>query len=137
MHRSAKPSEAARAGATILLAEDQAEVRRFASEVLHPNGYNVLEAENGEQALEVARSFDGMIDLLVSDVIMPNMRGTELAVCMQSLLAGLPVILVSGYNPEGPTGSPGAVYLNKPFSPEQLIEAVAKALVGREKKESL
>jgi signal transduction histidine kinase/CheY-like chemotaxis protein/streptogramin lyase len=137
VHRSAKGSEVARAGATILLAEDQAEVRRFASEVLHSNGYNVLEAENGEQALQVASSFDGMIDLLVSDVIMPTMRGTELAAHMQGLRAGLPVILVSGYNPEGHTGSPGAVHLNKPFSPEQLMEAVAKALAGREKKESV
>ncbi|MBV8845449.1 MAG: response regulator, partial [Bryobacterales bacterium] len=134
IHRSAKTSEAARGGGTILLAEDQAEVRRFASEVLHSKGYEVLEAENGEQALEMARSFDGQIDLLVSDVIMPNMRGTELAVRIQSLRAGLPVILVSGYNPEGHAGSAGAVYLNKPFSPEQLIEAVAKALAGREKK---
>jgi CheY-like chemotaxis protein len=137
MHGSAKRSEAAPAGATILLAEDQAEVRRFASEVLHSNGYNVLEAENGEQALEVASSFDGMIDLLVSDVIMPNMRGTELAAHMQSLRAGLPVILVSGYNPEGHIGSPGAVHLNKPFSPEQLMEAVAKALAVHVKKESV
>jgi CheY-like chemotaxis protein len=115
IHRSAKRSEVSRAGATGLLAQDQAEVRRFASEVLHSNGYKVLEAENGNQALEVARSFDGLIDLLVSDVIMPNMRGTELAVHMQSLRAGLPVILVTGYNPENHTGGPEAVFLKSPF----------------------
>jgi CheY-like chemotaxis protein len=137
IHRFAKTSEFARTGGTILLAEDQAEVRRFASEVLHSKGYRVLEAENGEQALEMARSFAGLIDLLVSDVVMPNMRGTELADHMQRLHAGLPVILVSGYNPDGHAGSPGAVHLNKPFSPEQLMEAVAKALAGREQKESV
>jgi PAS domain S-box-containing protein len=120
--------ETARSGATILLVEDQPEVRNFAAEVLRSQGYRVIEAEGGEQALEHERNFEGRIDLLVSDVIMPIMRGPELAGRMRVSRSGLPVLFISGFAPLESMDS--APLLNKPFSPEQLLDAVGKALAG-------
>jgi len=119
-----------RAGATILVAEDQPEIRTFACEVLQSSGYNVLEAESSAQALQRSLQFPGQIDLLVSDVIMPNMRGTELAAKLRASRSGLPVLFMSGYAPEvlNSTKGDGTILLSKPFSPEQLLNAVEKAL---------
>jgi len=121
-----------RSGATILVAEDQPEIRSFACEVLQSSGYNVLEAENSAQALERSHQFPGHIDLLVSDVIMPNMHGTELAAKLRARRSDLPVLFMSGYAPEvvNSTNGDGTILLSKPFSPEQLVNAVEKALAA-------
>jgi PAS domain S-box-containing protein len=126
------------AGATILLAEDQPEVRRLASEILRSQGYDVMEAEGGEQALEYGRSPGWRIDLLVSDVVMPNMPGAELAKRLRASRASLPVLFISGYAPEERGGlvGPGTSLLSKPFSPEQLVEAVAAALSASRSEEA-
>jgi len=121
-----------RSGATILLAEDQPEIRSFACEVLQSSGYNVIEAVDSVQALERSLDFPGRIDLLVSDVIMPNMRGTELAARLRASRSGMAVLFMSGYAPEvvNHTSDAETIVLAKPFSPEQLVSAGENALLG-------
>jgi two-component system, cell cycle sensor histidine kinase and response regulator CckA len=68
------------AGTTILVAEDEPVVREVAREVLSREGYRVLEAESGERALEICRTHDGPIHLLLTDMVMPGMSGETLAV---------------------------------------------------------
>ena len=118
--------------ATILLAEDHKEVLHLTSEVLRSQGYRVIEAEDGEQALEQGRNRDNRIDLLVSDVIMPNMRGTELAARLRVSRPELPVLYISAYAaaPDWAPENDDRELLSKPFSPQQLTDAVARALTG-------
>src|SRR5262245_28407630 len=85
---------------TVLLVEDNAEVRAFASRVLRRFGCVVIEAADGAQALESTRGCGGQVDVLVSDIMMPGMRGTELARRFQRARPGVPVLLMSGYASE-------------------------------------
>ncbi len=82
---------------TILLAEDEDVVRAFVREVLEARGYHILEAGHPEQALELARSHRGPIDLLVTDVVMPGMSGRALAEHLELERPGLPILYTSGY----------------------------------------
>jgi two-component system, cell cycle sensor histidine kinase and response regulator CckA len=114
--------------ATILLVEDEDAVRAFASRALSSRGYTVLEASSGVEALEVMQEVDGAIDLVVSDVVMPEMNGPTLLVELRKANPELKVIFVSGYAEDAfkkdlPEGSHFA-FLPKPFSLKQLIEAV-------------
>jgi signal transduction histidine kinase len=115
---------------TVLLAEDEAEVRAVAREFLTSAGYRVLTAENGVRALQIAEH-DSSIDVLVTDVVMPRMRGPELAKRLMRLRPRLKVVYVSGY-PE-PHETDGdflkeAFFLNKPFSRETLVNQIKEAL---------
>jgi two-component system cell cycle sensor histidine kinase/response regulator CckA len=114
----------------VLLAEDEAEVRAVAREFLTSAGYRVLTAENGVRALQIAEH-DSSIDVLVTDVVMPRMRGPELAKRLMRLRPRLKVVYVSGY-PE-PHETDGdflkeAFFLNKPFSRETLVNQIKEAL---------
>jgi two-component system cell cycle sensor histidine kinase/response regulator CckA len=119
---------------TILLVEDESSIRSFARRSLEAHGYRVLEAENGEVALEVARAEGSRIDLLVTDVIMPGMQGTMLADQLTRLQPGLRVLFASGYSGNTafaqrvlPAGTP---YLSKPYSSAALAVAVRGVLDG-------
>lgn len=121
--------------ATILLVEDQAAVRLFAEEVLAEAGHKVLSAGNGLAALEVAATHNSDIDLLITDVVMPQMNGPELAARLTSAHPGLNVLYVSGY-----TGSAlldrglvpdDFILLKKPFLPEALVNKVDELLQKR------
>ncbi len=129
--------EMARGVETVLLAEDQPEVRRLALRILKSNGYQVLEASGGAEALEWSRRHPGAIDLLVTDVIMPNMTGRELAARLQESRPDLKVLYVSGYTADiiGREGvlEAGMDYLPKPFTPEQLAVKV-RAVLGQLKR---
>ena len=92
----------------------------------------MLEAESGDKAMGVAESHGGQIDLLVTDVVMPRMRGPELARRIREVRPEVRVIYVSGYNEEGVTGL-GALggetfFLQKPFEAEELAATVREAL---------
>jgi two-component system cell cycle sensor histidine kinase/response regulator CckA len=117
---------------TILLAEDQVEVRRLARRILSSNGYRVLEAASGPEALELSRRHEGQIDLLVTDVIMPHMTGRELATGLSVLRPEVKVLYVSGYTADiiGREGvlDPGVDYLPKPFTPSELALKVREVL---------
>jgi signal transduction histidine kinase len=117
---------------TVLVVEDEEAVRRFAIESLQRHGYYVITAASGEEALTIASAHDGTIHLLLSDVVMPGMKGPELARRLKALRPGLRVLLMSGYAADVVTG-PGlddAVLVTKPFSPASLARAVRNVLDG-------
>jgi two-component system cell cycle sensor histidine kinase/response regulator CckA len=113
---------------TILLVEDEDAVRTFAARALGTRGYEVLQAESGEVALDVVREYEGRIDLVVSDVVMPNMDGPTMARELKTLLPGVPIIFVSGYAEDAFAKNldPDQEFhfLPKPFSLKQLAAAV-------------
>jgi CheY-like chemotaxis protein len=117
---------------TILVAEDEAPVRRIIERVLRTAGYQVFVAANGHEALAMAPTLPHL-DLLVTDVVMPGMNGVELARQLTRGRDDLRVIFASGYSGDsltriGPLGS--VPYLDKPFSPETLLAQVRQVLDG-------
>jgi len=127
-------SPPARKGAeTILLAEDDDAVRALGRRILGRWGYTVLEAANGQEALE--RLDGSQVDLLVTDLIMPHMGGRELVERVRSSHPGLPVLVMSGYADDrelrGELERSGDVFLGKPFTPDALARAVRDALDRR------
>jgi two-component system cell cycle sensor histidine kinase/response regulator CckA len=113
---------------TILLVEDEDAVRTFAARALATRGYDVLQAESGEAALAIVEAHDGVIDLIVSDVVMPNMDGPTLIKELAGKLPGVKIIFVSGYAEDAFAKSldPDQAFhfLPKPFSLKQLAKAV-------------
>jgi len=134
--RSAPPAAAAGGMETILVAEDQPEVRRLALRILKSNGYRLLEASSGPEALELSRRYSGPIDLLLTDVVMPDMTGRELAARVHKARPSMKVLYVSGYTADiiGREGvlEEGVDYLPKPFTPAQLALKV-RAVLGQAK----
>ena len=117
---------------TILLAEDESELRRLAGRILQDAGYHVLEASNGTDALKVARTYRGPIDLLVTDVVMPGVDGFVVARQLRIERPGIAIAYVSGYAEPGTHADlpPGetALLLRKPFLPDELLAHVRQAL---------
>jgi CheY-like chemotaxis protein len=115
---------------TILLVEDEDEVRRVLNQILVSKGYRVLQAGSGEEALVISRLHRGTIDLLLTDVTMPQMKGPELAARLLAERRGARVIYMSGYNEEllsdGESETP--ICLNKPFSSQTLGRTVREVL---------
>ena len=118
--------------ATVLLAEDEAEVRALIRSILEKDGYTVLAASNGKEALALAAQHGGSIDLLVTDVIMPEMGGRELVERMREFQPHVRALYVSGYAPsdidQHSAPAPDAPYLQKPFTGRALTRAVRAAL---------
>jgi two-component system, cell cycle sensor histidine kinase and response regulator CckA len=119
---------------TILLVEDDEQVRNIASEVLRKRGYEVIQAANGEEARRLATTIS-RIDLLVTDVIMPKMGGRELAIILTGEHPGMKVLFISGYTENAAIQvaslSPGIHHLAKPFSPDALAQKVNQLLVQK------
>jgi PAS domain S-box-containing protein len=116
---------------TVLLVEDEAELRSMVRRILRERGYVVLQASSGAQAMQMLQEYDGPLDLVITDVVMPGMKGPELArrVAMER---DVPVLFVSGYAEElvdmpDDLAAPTA-FLAKPFTPEQLLDQVHKML---------
>ncbi len=117
---------------TVLLAEDEQDVREIAREFLESGGYKVLEARDAEEAVKLAREHGGAIDLLVTDMVMPGMTGQELAVQLQHEYPGLRIVFMSGYSEHAATemanADPNVRLLNKPFSRGTLLRGVREIL---------
>jgi two-component system cell cycle sensor histidine kinase/response regulator CckA len=123
-----------RGSATILIADDDEELRRFMSRILERNGYRVVEADSAEGALRVVEEFAGTFDLLVSDVVMGEMSGRDLAKSLQTKDPGLAVLLVSGTakrNILEDLNSGVSDFLAKPFKPSELVDRVHELLARR------
>jgi two-component system, cell cycle sensor histidine kinase and response regulator CckA len=118
---------------TILLVEDAGDVRAVAGEMLREEGYTVLEAENGADALGVARRHPAVIDLLVTDVVMPEMGGCELVRRLTSERPDMRVLYVSGYTDDSIKNydALGAAFLEKPFNSLTLARKVREVLGTR------
>ena len=117
--------------ATIILVEDETLVRVITARVLGRAGYTVLEAQDGEEALQMVRRHAGHIDLVITDVVMARLGGLELARRVAGEQPGLPILLMSGYNSEEmPADDPTISFLQKPFTPNALLQTVSALLAN-------
>ncbi|HYW12438.1 MAG TPA: PAS domain S-box protein [Longimicrobium sp.] len=117
---------------TVLLVEDEQTVRRIAERVLSRGGYDVLTAGEGAEAMALSRQHSGVIQVLVTDLVMPRMNGSDLARRLMAERPGIRVLFISGYDRDaartaGPL-EPGTDFIEKPFSPEVLLERVGRLL---------
>lgn len=119
---------------TLLLVEDEEAVRSFAARALSMRGYNVLEATSGTDALEVVAAHDGGIDLVISDVMMPEMDGPTMLTHLRDSLPNVKVIFISGYAEDAFEKNLGEgetfTFLPKPFSLKQLAATVKDVLAA-------
>jgi two-component system, cell cycle sensor histidine kinase and response regulator CckA len=117
---------------TILLVEDQPEVRAIARTILSRQGYTVLDADGGVAALKIVKAHDGQIDMLLTDVIMPVIGGQELARQVLEMRPGVHVLFASGYTDDvliqQGVLQPGAEWIQKPFTRESLLQKVRGVL---------
>ncbi|WP_409433697.1 ATP-binding protein [Litorimonas sp. RW-G-Af-16] len=122
-----KPADMAGQG-NILFVEDESSVRVIAAKTLRRRGYNVTEAEDGEEALELLEDAKEPFDLMISDVVMPGMGGPELLKAGRELLGNARIVFISGYAEEEFSDllseEPDVTFLPKPFTLEQLAEKV-------------
>jgi CheY-like chemotaxis protein len=132
--RDARPVGPATGTETVLLVEDEEVVRNLTRTVLQRNGYRVLEATHGVEALDLCKQHNGPIHLLVTDVVMPHMNGRDLAQRLARLRPGTKVLFMSGYTGflDEPLGIPGGntAFLQKPFAPDGLVRQVRELLDG-------
>ena len=125
------PAQVLRGTETVLLTEDEQDVREVAREFLESAGYQVLQAPSGEAALKLAAAHSGAIDLLVTDMVMPGMSGQELARKMRIVRQDLRVLYMSGYSEhaaEEAAKSEGSAVLAKPFSRSALLRTAREVL---------
>ena len=124
-----------RGAETILVVEDQTEVRRLVQAILRQNGYRILEAADGTEALSLCECYDGAIHLTITDVVMPGMNGREVADRMLRMRPAMKVLYISGYSADvlAPQGvlAPEVAYLAKPFTPADLSRKIREVLGER------
>ncbi len=112
----------------ILVADDEPLVRNLVGAVLSDAGYRVLDAADGEQALEVSRQYDGSIDFLLTDITMPKMNGIELSLRIVQERPGIKVLMMSGVVSTELVPDQGVHFLRKPFLPEALCQKLSAML---------
>jgi CheY-like chemotaxis protein len=126
------PQASVQGSETLLLAEDEPAVRAMAREALEAQGYSVLEARNGVEALAVADAHRGPLDLLITDVVMPQMGGGELAQRLVGARPGLRVLFMSGYTDDAVVrqgvSEATSAFLQKPFAIGSLARKVRETL---------
>ena len=121
-------------GETVLVVEDEEALRQVTKRIFARNGYHVITAANGPQALDIARAHPGEIHLLVTDVVMPRMLGKEVADKMRAIKPGIEVLFMSGYARPvlASQGSlePNVALVEKPFSEAELLSQAGQVLDG-------
>jgi PAS domain S-box-containing protein len=128
-------TEASGRGEVVLVVEDEPDVRRMSERILTKGGYSVIGTAEGAEAVTICQSGGQQIDLLLTDVIMPEMLGTELVERIHALRPNLPVIYMSGYShevlaPQALTENGGSAFIEKPFS-AQALRATVRELLDR------
>jgi len=118
---------------TLVLVEDDPQVRTVIRDILEQAGMRVIEASDGVEALRVCRAQPGQIDLVLSDVMMPRLGGAELARSLAADAPGTKIIYMSGYPGRGVSGGRAelGMILQKPFTPDELLERIRDALRSR------
>jgi PAS domain S-box-containing protein len=128
----APQSPSPRGTETILLVEDDELVRKLSFDVLTNQGYTVLEAQDGREALDMYKGYQGHIDLLLTDVVMPKMNGTELAEKIRKICPDIPVLFMSGYTENAIVHNgilkSGVNFVHKPVTPQILSVTIRKLL---------
>jgi DNA-binding NtrC family response regulator len=125
---SATPSRVSPA-VSVLLVDDEATVRHFAARVLEREGYRVVQASDGAEALSLVRAEEMPVDIVLSDIVMPNLNGVHLMEALSASHPDIPVILMSGYAPAelSALGIPAPCsILVKPFSADRLLAEVKR-----------
>jgi len=115
---------------TVLVVDDESEVRALIAEVLRGSGYHVVVAADGDAAIALLERAARPVDLLVTDVVMPVMSGTDLAARVTSSSPSTRVLFVSGFVPAGSPSLRGAPLVAKPLHRAELLDAVHLALDG-------
>jgi CheY-like chemotaxis protein len=132
---AAAPPVSPRGAETILIVEDESAVRRMAARALAGQGYTILEAENGAEALAVLARTAGPVDLVLTDVVMPILNGRELGERLAADRPELRVLFMSGYTDDDVVRRgllrPGVPFLQKPFMPADLSRKVRAVLDSR------
>ena len=121
---------------TLLVVDDDQWVRELAGNILRGEGYHVLEASDGQTALRMAKTHSGPIDLLLTDVMMPEMTGRQLADRLQAAHPGMKVLFMSAYAPEAVTDAGVQAtdpFIAKPFTLDYLARKVREVLGPRRK----
>src|SRR2546427_684601 len=121
-----------RGSETILLAEDQKELRELIRQMLEMNGYTVIAASDGLEAIEICKRHEAPIHLMLSDVVMPQMGGRELAQRLATVRPDMKVLYMSGYTSNAIVHhgilDPGTLFIQKPFTPDSLARKVREVL---------
>ena len=116
----------------ILVADDEASIRKLVCDTIEPLGYKIIEAANGEEALELIQKNEGKINLLITDVIMPKMTGKKLAEAVYAEYPEIKVLYMSGYtdNVIAHQGvlAPNIEFINKPLVPSLLTKKIREVL---------
>ncbi len=121
-------------GKTVLVVDDEPSVLRLTRTILERAGYVVLTATSGREALAICLERDGVIDLLVTDVCMPEMDGVELAHCIQKHNAEIPVIMMTGFDPDLQSllklhpGFGSHTLVRKPFRADEFARRVGQVI---------
>jgi CheY-like chemotaxis protein len=131
----ARASRPLRGSETVLLVEDEAALRELLAETLRGNGYTVLAACDGTEALRLVDAHAGPVQIVVTDVIMPGLAGPEVVDLVAPRYPEMKVLYISGYSDDSVVRhgfiGPGRAFLSKPFSPDDLLGRVRELLEGR------
>jgi nitrogen-specific signal transduction histidine kinase len=132
VRHSSHPPPSTRGGETILLVEDEDQVRSVARNILERNGYRVLDARNAGEALLFCEKHEGVIELLLTDVVMPQMSGPEVAKRLALSRPGMKVLCMSGYTDDSVVRhgviAADLAFIQKPFTPTTLARKVREVL---------
>jgi CheY-like chemotaxis protein len=119
---------------TILLVEDESVVRSLGRTILEMHGYTILEAADPNEAIRLCQSYEGRIDALLTDIVMPHMNGKQLSEVLLPTRPEMKVLFMSGYTDDAVVRKgilePGVDFIQKPFTPSTLAAKIRGALDG-------